>query len=134
MINTKIWILKEVTSERCTDDQLNTFSSLFFQISTNLEKNEGKIVFNSSEVHLTEVTSNKIHTLDHEMVFWLIQFLSSQAPLQSKRNFLGSRFLVPKMVLICHSRQLSMWCLAQLWVPFLVVIFLGRICVVFWHV
>ena len=48
--------------ERCTSDQLNTFSSVFFQISTHLEKTEEK-VFNWSEVPLSEVTSYKIHTL-----------------------------------------------------------------------
>ena len=44
----KIWILQEVTSERCNSDQYPFVM---------------KKVFNWSELHLSEVTSYKIHTL-----------------------------------------------------------------------
>ena len=39
------------------------FSSVFFQISTDLEKKRGEKVFNWSEVHFSNVTFNKIHIL-----------------------------------------------------------------------
>ena len=55
----KICILQEVTSERCNSDQLNTF----FITSTYRHPLVMKKVFNWSELHLSEVTSYKIHTL-----------------------------------------------------------------------
>ena len=66
----KVWILWKVTSERWTSVQLNTFLSIFVitfgwvqQQNPKVMTNMLKKVFNWSEVHLSEVTSYKIHTL-----------------------------------------------------------------------
>ena len=59
----KIRISLDVTSEKCNSDQLNTCF-----ITKVMKK-----VFNWSELHLSEVTSYKIHTLGkhYEMHLWL---------------------------------------------------------------
>ena len=63
----KVWILKEVLPKKWTSDQLNTFFPRLFPdqqwISTDLEKNGGKKVFNWSEVHFFGSISYEIHIL-----------------------------------------------------------------------
>ena len=71
---TKVPILKEVTSEKCNSVELNTFSTYLSSLwawlllySAIMPKSEDKYVvkvFNWSEVHLSEMTCYKIHTLD----------------------------------------------------------------------
>ena len=64
MVSIKVWILKEVTSEKCNSDQLNTFFLIYvFSRSALIWKKSEAKVFNWSELHLSEVTSYKIHTL-----------------------------------------------------------------------
>ena len=59
----KVWILQVVNSEKCNSDKLKIFSSqngtcILIQVPICEEK-----VFNWSELHFSEVTSFKIHTL-----------------------------------------------------------------------
>jgi hypothetical protein len=58
---TKIWILKEITSERCTSDQLNTFSPVFFSDQVLIWKKRRKKC--STGQRFSKATFYKIHTL-----------------------------------------------------------------------
>jgi hypothetical protein len=73
----KVPILKEVTSEKCNSVELNTFSTYFVTIAIT-PKSEDKYVekvFNSTELHFSEVTSFKIGTLEALLV--RVSFFSS---------------------------------------------------------
>ena len=98
LTSTKIWILQELLTS------WTLLSSLFFQISTDLDKGWGKKCSTGQRLIFIEVTSYKIHNLmfDNESKFYMYSSLLSCLDLPLTQSL----FLLDQLVLKRTARVL----------------------------